>query len=112
MKRARESGCFTCLNGHEEMISTHCCCSTAPDEGPLPYFPQSTRFEQVHLARRFGASNLVKTPFAGALGKANYKPYAIVRMPSLYIEEVANRRRERHKARELYKKPQNRLMLL
>src|SRR5258705_9729968 len=33
-------------------------------------------------------------------------------MPSLYIEEVANRRRERHKARALYKKPQHSLMLL
>jgi hypothetical protein len=29
--------------------------------------PVKSRLEQVHLARRFGASNLVKTPFLGRL---------------------------------------------
>jgi hypothetical protein len=34
--------------------------------------PESQLSEQVHLARRFGASNLVKTPFTGISG-----PYGV-----------------------------------
>ena len=38
-----------------------------------PAVPVKSHFEQVHLVRRFGASNLVKTPFCGNIAKVIHK---------------------------------------